>query len=168
MSDHERTGPGEFDHKDEAEPIDDEQDDAWRYAESNDDERAVAADLLKWFEGLDDSSASTHSAGATDIKRPSDAIESVHGAAAAKSFVNSKGRSLRRAAFDGVTEDGLVWIAVWHGEVNPQTRTLARAELARRNADSMRQALSASYTLAWAVFGLVAFNLFLFVWHVTS
>ncbi len=168
MSDQEKTGPEEVDHKDEAESIDDEQDDAWRYAESNDGERAEAADLYKWFEGLDNSSASTHSVSATDIKRPSDAIESVDEAAAAKNFVNSEGKSFRRTAFDGVTDDGLVWIAVWHGAVNPQTRTLARAELARRNAGSMSQSLSASYTLAWAIFGLVALNLFLFVWHVTG
>jgi len=136
--------------------------------DEHDGERALAADVFKWFEGLDDSSASTHSAGEPDIKRPSDVIQYADEAAAAMNFVNSEGKALRRKAFDGVTDDGLVWIAVWHGEISPQTRTLARAELARRNADSTRQSSSASYTLAWAIFGFAALNLLLFVWHVTS
>jgi hypothetical protein len=168
MSDHEETGSAELDHTDELESRHEKYDDGWRHAESEDDERGLPEDLFKWFDRLGDASGSTHSVGETDIKRPSDAIQHVDEAAAARNFVNSEGKGLRRTAFDGVTDDGLVWIAVGHREVNPQTRTLARAELARRNADSMRQSLSASYTLTWAVFGLVALNLLFIVWHVTS
>jgi hypothetical protein len=167
MSDHEETGPAEIGHTDETVSIDDEYDVDSRTTESHDSETALTADVFRWFEGLGDSSASTHSVGEAGIKRPSDAIQDVDTAATAKSFVNSEGRGLRRTAFDGVTDDGLVWIAVWHGEVNPQTRTLARAELARRNSNSVRQSMSASYTLAWAIFGLAALNLILFVWHIT-
>jgi len=158
MSDHEETGPADFDHTDEPKSIDNE----------HDGESALLADVFKWFEGLSDSSDSPHSGGEPDIKRPSDAIEQGNETVAVMNFVNSKGEDLRLTAFDGVTDDGLVWIAVWHGEVKSQTRTLARAELARRNAHSMRQSLSVSYTLAWAIFGLAALNLLLFVWHVTS
>lgn len=168
MSDHEETGPAELDNPDEAESIDDEHDDSWRSAESDDSQRALVAGVFEWFDGLGDPSASTPSVGETGIRRPSDVIQNMDEAAAAKNFINSEGKGLQSTAFDGVTDDGLVWIAVWHGEVNPQTRTLAKAELARRNSNSMRQSLAVSYTLAWAILGLAALNLILFVWHVTS